>query len=262
MSRTQDKKPPKKAFRKPEKKPRTGSGFLETYFLYGKHPCLEALKNPRRKIRKILVTQNSAKKYAEFLPEKYEVVDDRKISKLLTKDAVHQGIAIEVEPLNDGMMAPEKMGNLVILLDEVTDPHNIGAIMRSASAFGASSVITTFRNSPSEGGVLAKSASGALEFVKYCRARNLVKTMAELQENGFKLYGLAGEAEAGIQEVKPKKGEKIGIVLGAEGKGLRGVTAEACDELVNIPIQKHQESLNVSNAAAVALWELSQKISG
>ena len=192
----------------------------QTYWLYGRHSCLAAIENPRRKIHKILLTKNFANKFQHSMdPWNAEIVDDKKISKLLTKDAVHQGIAIEVEPLNDGDFKFEELGNLVVFLDEVTDPHNIGAIMRSASAFGASAVITTFRNSPPESGVLAKSASGALEYVRYLRVRNVSKAIEEFKLEGFHFVGLAGNANTEIHNLP--RSEKNGLVLGAEGKGLR-----------------------------------------
>jgi 23S rRNA (guanosine2251-2'-O)-methyltransferase len=239
----------------------------ESYWLYGRHSCEAALANPRRKISKIMATRNAADKLRDKLDalvDKVEIVDDRKISHSLTPDAVHQGIALQVEPLNDGNVdyaALAASTNLVVLLDEVTDPHNIGAIMRSASAFSAGAVLTTFRNSPPEGGVLAKSASGALEWVRYLRIRNLVKSIEELRLEGFRIVGLAGDAETRIDAAfsgEKNKPEKIAIVMGAEGKGIRQVTADACDILANIPMDSRQESLNVSNATAIALWEASK----
>ena len=261
MSRTPSKSPYKKPQgSKPQKE-------LGSYWLYGRHSCEAALGNPRRKILRIMVTRNAAEKF-EPLIGKYidnlEIADDRKISSLLTSDAVHQGIAMLVEPLNDGnpnYAALTQAGDLVVLLDEVTDPHNIGAIMRSASAFGAVAVLTTFRNSPPESGVLAKAASGAVEWVRYLRVRNLVAAIEELKLEGFNVIGLAGEADVQIDKafsVIPK-GSKIAIVMGAEGKGIRQVTGAACDILAKIPMDSRQESLNVSNAAAIALWECRRK---
>ena len=249
MSRT-----PSKSFtKKPE-------NVQSAYWLYGRHSCEAALANPRRKISRIMATSNAADKLRsqlDKLVDIIDVVDDRKISQKLTPDALHQGIAMLVEPLNDGNVDYQALGkstNLVVLLDEITDPHNIGAIMRSASAFGAGAVLTTFRNSPPESGVLAKAASGALEWVRYLRIRNLVKAIEELKLEGFRIVGLAGEAEMQIDAVMA--GEKIAIVLGAEGKGMRQVTADACDVLAKIPMDSRQESLNVSNAAAIALYEV------
>lgn len=255
MSRTQSKTQKKTSYNN------INAGSDE-YWLYGRHSCKAALANPRRKISKILVTRNASDKMRDELDtlvDIIEVVDDRKISQKLTPDAVHQGIAMQVQPLNDGNVDYQLLGqntNLVILLDEITDPHNIGAILRSASAFGAGAVLTTFRNSPPEGGVLAKSASGAVEWVRYLRIRNLVKSIDELKLEGFKIVGLAGDAETQIDTAF--SGEKIAIVMGAEGKGLRQVTMDVCDVLAKIPMDSRQESLNVSNATAIALWEASK----
>jgi len=263
MSRT----PSKTIYKKAPAGAKPGSQFSKThkegpYWLYGRHSCEAALANPFRKISKILVTRNAADRLRDTLDKLVEitdVVDDRKISQLLTQDAVHQGIAMLVEPLSDGNINYQTLGNLVILLDEITDPHNIGAILRSASAFGATSVITTFRNSPAETGVLAKSASGAMEWVRYFRVRNLVAAMEELKLEGFNIVGLDGEGDTIID--KAFSGEKIAIVMGAEGKGMRQVTAAQCDVLAKIPMDTRQESLNVSNATAIALWEASKIIS-
>jgi 23S rRNA (guanosine2251-2'-O)-methyltransferase len=148
------------------------------------------------------------------------------------------------------------LGNLVVVLDQVQDPHNVGAVMRSASAFGASVVINTFRNSPPEGGVLAKSASGAMEMVRYIRVRNLADSISYLKTQGFWVIGLGGEATESITIVK--KYDKIALVMGAEGKGLRQKTRDFCDLIANIPIRREQESLNISNAAAIALYEASK----
>lgn len=228
----------------------------QNYWLYGKHSCLAALENPRRKIHKVLVTKNVSHKLGDKLPANAEIVDDRHISKNLTKDSVHQGISIYTSPLNDGEVKTEALGNLVVLLDEITDPHNIGAILRSSSAFGATTVMTTFRNSPPESGVLAKSASGALEYVRYSRVRNLNKAIDDLKFEGFTIVGLAGEGNTELQDAF--KADKIAIVMGAEGKGMRQGTRESCDILAKITMSERQDSLNVSNAAALALWEASK----
>ena len=145
---------------------------------------------------------------------------------------------------------------MVVFLDEITDPHNIGAILRSASAFGASAVVTTFRNSPPESGVLAKSASGALEYVRYLRVRNLCKSIDDFKFEGYNIVGLTGHCEQEIQKIN--KTDKTAIVLGAEGKGLRQKTMDSCDILAKIPMSERQESLNVSNAAAISLFILKQ----
>lgn len=226
-------------------------------WLYGKHSVLAALDNPRRQINRILVTRNVHNDFKHLLPKTTEMVEDKKIShEIGNKDAVHQGIAIEVEPLNYTEISeiPDiDESRLVVLLDQVTDPHNVGAVLRSASAFGASAVITTERNSPAETGVLAKSASGALEYVPYVRVINLSVVINELKELGFTVIGLDGEAKESITQLAGH--QKLAIVMGAEGSGMRHKTREFCDLLVKIPINEAQESLNISNAAAIALWE-------
>jgi 23S rRNA (guanosine2251-2'-O)-methyltransferase len=227
-------------------------------WIYGKHSAEAALKNKKRKIFQVMVTQNCWNLFKDILPTHAEVTDDRKISHTVGQDAVHQGIAVLVSGLNDGNLDKVELGNLVVVLDQVTDPHNVGAVMRSASAFGASTVINTFRNSPPEGGVLAKSASGAMEMVNYIRVRNLANSITHLKEHGFFVAGLDADAEQDISTVSSHK--KIALVLGAEGKGLREKTREFCDLLVKIPIRSEQESLNISNAAAIALYEAAKKI--
>lgn len=188
-------------------------------WIYGKHSALAALANPKRKIYEVMVTRNVKNTYMELLPTHAEVTDDRKISQTVGMDAVHQGIAVLVGSLNDGNLEKTELGNLVVVLDQVTDPHNVGAVMRSASAFGASVVINTFRNSPPEGGVLAKSASGALEYLRYVRVRNLSDSIAYLKTQGFWVIGLDAEATEGITIAQ--KYDKLALVFGAEGKGLR-----------------------------------------
>lgn len=265
MSRTQAQSQKKNSQKPSYNKINSGS---EAYWLYGRHSCKAALGNPRRKIIKIMATRNAADKMRDELDELVEIVeivDDRKISLKLSPDSVHQGIAMLVEPLNDGNVDYAALAantNLVVLLDEITDPHNIGAILRSASAFGAGAVLTTFRNSPPEGGVLAKSASGAVEWVRYLRIRNLVKAIEELKLEGFRVVGLAGDGDTKIDAAfsGKNKTDKIAIVMGAEGKGIRQVTADACDVIANIPMDSRQESLNVSNATAIALWEAAKSM--
>lgn len=235
------------------------------YWVYGRHSAVAAIQNPKRKIHNIMVTANAQRQLAEILPPNVEVVNDRKIThEIANQDAVHQGVAVLVEAFDygDNYLAKmvKKLGKkeVVIMLDQVTDPHNVGAIMRSASAFGAAALITTFRNSPAESGVLAKSASGALEYVPYVRIRNLSDSIATLKAAGFWIVGLDGEAEENI--AKLGEYEKLAIVMGAEGKGMRQKTRDYCDLTVKIPITSLQESLNVSNAAAIALYEASKQV--
>lgn len=226
-------------------------------WIYGKHAAEAALKNPARKIYQVMTTKNAWNLFKEILPTHAEVCDDRKISNTVGIDAVHQGIAVLVGSLSDGGLEKAELGNLVVVLDQVTDPHNVGAVLRSASAFGASVVINTFRNSPPEGGVLAKSASGAMEMVRYIRVRNLADSITYLKEQKFWVIGLDSEGTHDIGIAREY--DKVALVLGAEGKGLRQKTKEYCDLVANIRIRREQESLNISNAAAIALYEASKR---
>lgn len=192
------------------------------------------------------------------LPVQPELVGGDEIAALLPPGAVHQGIALKVTPLPDLAVdeACEET-NRVVVLDQVTDPHNFGAILRSAAVFGAGALITTDRNSPPLGGVLAKAASGGLERVKVAKVTNLVRALEELKELGFEVIGLDGEGEVSLPEFRT--GPKVALVLGAEGAGLRRLTREHCDILARLPAAGEMRSLNVSNAAAVALYELSRR---
>ena len=232
---------------------KTNSG---TIWIYGRHAALAALKNPARQIHRVYAAKNFISDYGSELPADVETADDARITTLAGRDAVHQGIVVEASPLPELHLRDTDLGNLVILLDQVTDPHNVGAMMRSASAFGAKTLITTERNSPPESGVLAKSASGALEYVNYIRESNLAETIRYLKTLGFWIIGLDGGAKDSV--AKLREFEKLGLVMGAEGKGMRQNTRQHCDLMVKIPMYSKQESLNVSNAAAIALWEASK----
>ncbi len=233
---------------------KTSSGNL---WIYGKHSALAALANPLRTVSRVIASKNTAAELKQYLPNNVEICDDVRISAMVGKDAVHQGIAVFATELPEIDLYEADLGTLVVLLDQVTDPHNVGAILRSASAFGASAVVTTERHSPSEGGVLAKAASGALEYVPYIRGGNLAETITYLKKQGFWVAGMDAETENSVESVKDY--EKLAIVMGAEGKGLRHKTHEYCDFIVKIPMDERQESLNVSNAAAIALWEASKR---
>jgi 23S rRNA (guanosine2251-2'-O)-methyltransferase len=178
---------------------------------------------------------------------------------LVPHDAPHQGVVVEVEPLEDAWLddllhaAPEKA--VLLVLDQVTDPHNVGAIIRSAAAFGAIGIVTQDRHSPPESGVIAKAASGALERLPWVRVVNLARALEEIGEAGFWRIGLAGDAQSDLKEALGPP--RVALVLGAEGPGLRQNTREHCDALARLPITDTVESLNVSNAAAVALYAAS-----
>ena len=226
-------------------------------WIYGRHAAMAAIKNPARKIHRIVAAKNFLADYGNELPSNVEPSDDARITTLAGRDAVHQGIVVEASPLPELNIRDIDLGNLIILLDQVTDPHNVGAMMRSASAFGAKTLITTERNSPSESGVLAKAASGAMEYVNYVREGNLAETIRYLKTLGFWIIGMDGSAKDSVEKLKDF--DKIGLVMGAEGKGMRLNTRAHCDLMVKIPMDKRQESLNVSNAAAIALWEASKR---
>jgi len=223
---------------------------------WGKHAVAAALDNPERKVIRAWSTQDAAKlmNFPAEVPVTYADVAD--LGRLVPNDAPHQGVVIEVAPLEDMWLAdllseaPEKA--VLLVLDQVTDPHNVGAIMRSAAAFGAIGIVTQDRHSPIEGGVLAKAASGALERVPWARVVNLSRALEEIAEAGFWRIGLAGDAKSDLQETLGP--QRVALVLGAEGPGMRQNVRDHCDATARLPISAAVESLNVSNAAAIALY--------
>ncbi len=225
---------------------------------YGNHACFAALANPKRKCLKLFVSQNTFSTLPKNLKlPKVEIIDNNKFDLLLNSKTIpHQGIALEVEALSNPSIDEITGSNIVLILDQLTDPQNVGAILRSAAAFDIGGIITTKDNSPAETGALAKSASGALEIVPIAKVTNLVRTMDELKERGFWCIGLDGNSNTMINDVK--KPDKIALILGAEGKGLRDLTIKNCDMVVKLPISRKVESLNVSNAAAIALYHFTQ----
>lgn len=238
----------------------------ETVWLFGLHAVRDALANPRREKLRLVVTQNALDRLGA-LPEGIapEITDARTFDKSvpLPPESVHQGAALEVKPLKWGSVADialEGEGKpLLVALDRVTDPHNIGAILRSAEVFGARAVIAPQRHSAPETGALAKTASGALERQPYLRVVNLADALIELQRMGYTVIGLDGTATEELPEVLDGlKGRAICLVLGAEGPGLRERTLETCDKLAKIPFATDFGSLNVSNAAAIALYAASR----
>ncbi|AZO58013.1 MAG: RNA methyltransferase [Mesorhizobium sp.] len=224
--------------------------------LYGLHTVRAALDNPRRKIKRMLVTRNAAERLAigdlSALSFMTELVEPKDIDKITGSDAVHQGVLIEAEPLKPKRLDTLGDTKLVLVLDQVTDPHNVGAILRSAVAFGAGALITTARHSPQESGVLAKSASGALEHIDQIEVKNLADALGQLHDAGFQTIGLDSEGSAELE--KSFAGGKIALVLGAEGKGLRQKTRETVTALARLDMPGAIRSLNVSNAAAVSLY--------
>jgi 23S rRNA (guanosine2251-2'-O)-methyltransferase len=228
--------------------------------LYGLHTVRAAMDNPSRKIARMLVTRNAAERLelAELsaLPFPAELVEPRDIDRITGSDAVHQGVVIEARPLTPKALDALGEARLVVVLDQVTDPHNVGAIMRSAVAFGAGALVTTSRHSPQESGVLAKAASGALEHIDLIEVRNLADALGKLHDAGFQTIGLDSD---GSEEMEAAfAGEKIALVLGAEGKGLRQKTRETVTRLARLDMPGVIRSLNVSNAAAVAMYAARQ----
>ncbi|MDK3018024.1 23S rRNA (guanosine(2251)-2'-O)-methyltransferase RlmB [Pseudodonghicola flavimaris] len=244
-----------------EKEQSRKAAAAETVWLFGLHAVRDALLNPRREKLRLMVTLNAQAKLADAIAEaglEPEVVDPRKFNAPIDPGSVHQGAALEVKPLAWGSLAEACIGRdvpRVILLDRVTDPHNVGAILRSAEVLGASAVIGTRHHSAPETGALAKTASGALERQPYLRMRNLAETIEELQGMGFYVLGLDGEAEETIETAMAGRYDQpVALVLGAEGPGLRPKTKETVDKLVKIDAAGGFGSLNVSNAAAIALY--------
>ncbi|HUG45455.1 MAG TPA: 23S rRNA (guanosine(2251)-2'-O)-methyltransferase RlmB [Sphingomicrobium sp.] len=226
---------------------------------WGRHAVAAALDNPRRKVLRAWATRQAAE-LMQFPKEvAVTLADVADLGRLVPGDAPHQGVVIEAEPLEDIWLdeiiaqAPER--SVLLVLDQVTDPHNVGAILRSAAAFGAIGIVTQDRHSPPESGALAKAASGALETVPWIRTVNLARALGDIAEAGFWRIGLAGDAETELKEALGPG--RVALVLGAEGAGLRHNTREHCDALARLPITSAVESLNVSNAAAIALYAAS-----
>jgi 23S rRNA (guanosine2251-2'-O)-methyltransferase len=246
-----------------EKEQARRQAAAETVWLFGLHAVRDALRNPARVKLRLIVTRNAADRLGDAIDAgglTPEVVEPRAFSAPLDPQSVHQGAALEVRPLSWGPLAQVCLGDgahppRVVLLDRVSDPHNVGAILRSAEVFGAAAVIGTRHHAAPETGALAKTASGALERQPYLRIRNLADGIRELQAMGYIVLGLDGEAESTIgAAVADRRDRAIALVLGAEGPGLRQRTRETCDMLVRIPFSRDFGSLNVSNAAAVALY--------
>ncbi|MDF1726340.1 MAG: 23S rRNA (guanosine(2251)-2'-O)-methyltransferase RlmB [Sulfitobacter sp.] len=232
-----------------------------TLWLFGLHAVRDALMNPARDRLQLMVTPNAQAKLEEAIAASGmtpEVIDPRKFRPPLDPGSVHQGAALEVRPLDWGSLEEVAIGAeapRLLLLDRVSDPHNVGAILRSAEVLGASAVIGMRHHAAPETGALAKSASGALERQPYLRVRNLADTIQALQEMGYLVLGLDGEGERTIEQaVDGKRDRAVALVLGAEGPGLRARTRETVDELVRIDAAGGFGSLNVSNAAAIALY--------
>ena len=251
---------PRDAPATPAEKPPPG-----TYWLHGLHAVVAALANPRRGIKRLLLTEEAEAALTARLPEGWrrrvqpERADRARFQTFLPEDAVHQGAALLVHPLDpppiEEIIAARP--GPVLLLDQVTDPRNVGAILRSAAAFGAACVVVQDRHAPPESAAMARAASGALETVPLLREVNLSRALVWLQKKGFWTLGLAGDAGRTLAEALPRD-RRVALVLGAEDTGLRRLQRETCDELVRLPIAPEMESLNVAAAAAVALYEIAR----
>jgi len=223
--------------------------------LYGWHTVTMALANPQRRIRKLTLTENAARRLADENIETRvtpEIVRPQEIDRLLSPDAVHQGLLAEADALPSPDIETLAQEGMVLVLDQITDPHNVGAILRSAAAFAVKAIVTTARHSPEATGVLAKAASGALELVPMVTVQNLARALTALNERGFQTVGLDSEGSADLSEVTLR--EPLALVLGAEGKGLRQLTRETCSVVARLDMPGEIKSLNVSNAAVLSLY--------
>lgn len=242
-------------------RPETGREKPENW-IYGLHAVEAALANPRRKLHRAVLTARAAEALEAKLKGRVRVepADAEAISRLLPPGAVHQGAALACEPLSprdlgDVLAEPAKNARrIVLVLDQLSDPHNVGAILRTAAAFAVTAVVVQDRHAPLQSGALAKAASGAMEIVPYVEVVNIARALDKLGEAGFWRVALAGDGQEPLAQAA-SRGD-IALVLGSEGEGIRRLVREHCDTVAYIPIDKAMESLNVSNAAAIALYEM------
>lgn len=236
------------------------------YYMYGVHPCAAALTNPERQIDEVVYINDKILDKLPTLPKtmKTRKADKNWFDKTLGIDAVHQGIALRISARDslgiDELANESEVNQMVIVLDQVSDPHNVGAIIRTAAAFGAKALVMTDRHAPDESGVLAKSASGALELVPIMRYANLANAIKELKEIGFWMYGFAESGAETLNEAKFSG--KIALIMGAEGSGMRDLTKKNCDFLIRLGTADQFSTLNVSNAAAIAMHQVFSRFKG
>lgn len=226
------------------------------YYIYGKHPVISALKNPNRKIIEIYCTEEIFNLHQEVIKvHPYQIITGQYLNNLLPREASHQGIAAQTTSISIDLKSIDlnKDDIKIAILDQITDPHNIGAILRSAAAFSIEAIIMTNDNSAEENGVMAKISCGGIELVPIIKVVNLRSTIETLKKKGFWIVGFDGSAKEFISQ-KNLSG-KIAMIFGSEGEGMRRLTAESCDLLLKIPINPNMESINVSNAAAIAFYE-------
>jgi 23S rRNA (guanosine2251-2'-O)-methyltransferase len=246
--------------RRGKQRPPRGKADSDGVLLYGLHAVEAALANPDRPVLRLLATENAAQRLAPVIAARKVTptpASPRDLDRLLGPDTVHQGVVLETEALPPASLDDLSPNGVVLVLDQVTDPQNVGAVLRSAAAFGASGLILTERHSPPLSGALAKAASGALDTVPVILVKNLAQTLAELGERGYLRVGLGEEGSDALETMTWTR--PLALVLGAEGRGLRQLTREHCDRLCRITTQGALASLNVSNAAAVALHWASLK---
>jgi 23S rRNA (guanosine2251-2'-O)-methyltransferase len=245
----QSRPPPRRRDRSARREP------SDQVVLYGWHTVTAALANPNRRIRRLLATENALRRLADegiTVPVAPDIMRPDALAAQLTPDAVHQGLIAEADPLPSPAIEDLPATGIVLVLDQITDPHNVGAILRTAAAFAVAAVVTTARHSPEATGVLAKSASGALELVPIVIVQNLARALAELKARGFLTVGLDSEAPDDLAAIELNL--PLALVLGAEGRGLRQLTGATCDRLARLDLPGAIKSLNVSNAAALALY--------
>ena len=243
---------------------RSGGGHGGQW-LYGAHAVLAAIANPQRRCHRLIATHEAAGRFADALDSAghvaVEIMARADIDRLFPAEAVHQGMAVLADSLPDvfleDLLATASTNAPLVVLDQATDPRNIGAVLRSAAAFGAAGVIVQDRHAPEATAVMAKAASGALESVPFVRVTNIARCLDSLKSAGYWCVGLDADADGPLPDLDLP--DRIALVLGSEGRGLRRLVAEGCDLLTAIPIAPGMESLNLSNAAAVTLYELARR---
>ena len=265
---------PKAKTRPAEKRPAKAPGqdAKRGYWIYGVHAVLAAVANPARDCRRIVLAETAKRELETRVAEVQKALPGQPpvermsrtdMERLLPPSAVHQGLAVLAQPLGETAIedivrdCTEKSDAAVVILDQATDPRNVGAVMRSAAAFRAAAVVVQDRNAPAITGALCKAASGAVEWVPFVRVVNLARAIGMLKEAGFWAAGL--DSSAGRTLAEADLSGRVALVLGAEGRGLRRLTRDTCDELVKVPVARGTDSLNLSNAAAVALYELARR---
>jgi 23S rRNA (guanosine2251-2'-O)-methyltransferase len=244
----------------PRKRPESTSGL----WLYGLHAVRAALANKHRKIHRLVATERARALLSEDSTRRVptEIVNAETIARFLPQGAVHQGAALLCEglakrDLEKAIGAPTDQRRVVVVLDQLSDPQNVGAILRTAAAFGATAVIVQDRHAPPESGALAKAASGALDLVPYVSVVNIARTLEQLAKLGFWRIALSGDGESALKDAVAEG--DVALVLGSEGSGIRRLVRENCDAVASVPISERMESLNVASAAAIALYELRRK---